>query len=278
MIVADDTDIMIIGVAHATEINGTVFQKKGNQNRTRLINLSKIAAVLGPVATALLGVYAFTGCDSVSSFAGKGKLPALKLMKKDERFQELFHRLGQELTVTEDDVSLLEEFVCCLYGGQKLKVKNVSELRYLLFCAKGAEIGSHQLPPSHGCLLKHILRANYQAYVWRRSLNAMVMLPEPDGHGWKIVDDELVIDWTDEKPAPDAVIEMMSCKCKKPCNLQNQCSCHENGLSCTDMCKCTCENKVDDDDDEDVGDDEEVCEESGDEGDDGDDDTNVMDY
>ena len=30
VIVADDTDVMIIGVAHATEINGTVFQKKGN--------------------------------------------------------------------------------------------------------------------------------------------------------------------------------------------------------------------------------------------------------
>ena len=29
VLVADDTDVMIIGVAHATEISGTVFQKKG---------------------------------------------------------------------------------------------------------------------------------------------------------------------------------------------------------------------------------------------------------
>ena len=116
VIVADDTDVMIIGVAHASEISGTVFQKRGNQNRTRLINLTQLANVLGPEATALLGIYAFTGCDSVSSFAGKGKLPALKLMRKDKRFIELFHRLGQDLTVTEDDMALIEEFVCCLWS------------------------------------------------------------------------------------------------------------------------------------------------------------------
>ena len=94
------------------------------------------------------------------------------------------------------------------------------------------------------------------------------MLSGPEDYGWKIVDDELVIDWTDEKPAPDAVIEMMSCKCRKPCNLQNKCSCHKNGLLCTDMCKCTfCENKLDEeDDDEDVENDEEECEEVEEEG------------
>ena len=267
VLVVDDTDVMIIGVSHASDINGTLFQKRGNQNRTQLVNLTQISTVLGQEATALLGVYAFTGCDSVSSFAGKGKLPALKQMKKDKRFIELFHRLGQDLDVTEDDMALLEEFVCVLYGGQKLKVNNVSELRYLLFCAKGAEIGSHQLPPSRGCLIKHILRANYQAYIWRRSLDPMVMLPGPEDYGWKIVDDELAIDWTDEKPAPDAVIDMLSCKCRKPCNLQNKCSCHENGLPCTDMCKCTfCENKLDEEDgDKDGVGDEEECEDMEDE-------------
>ena len=265
VLVADDTDVMIIGVALTSDVNGIIFQKRGNQNRTRLVNLTNIGKSLGLEATAYLGLYAFTGCDSVSSFAGKGKLPALKAMKKEKKYVDLFHRFGQELTVTDEDMELIEEFVCYLYGGQKLKVKNVSELRYLLFCAKGAKIGSHQLPPSRGCLIKHILRANYQAYIWRRSLDPMVMLPGPDGYGWKLVDDELVIDWTDDKPAPDTVIEMMSCSCKKPCNLENRCSCHENGLLCTDMCKCTsCEN-IEDEDDLDEPEEEE-CEDSEDEG------------
>ena len=42
---------------------------------------------------------------------------------------------------------------------------NVSDLREGMFCSKGAEIGSHQLPPSRVSLHKHILRANYQAYM-----------------------------------------------------------------------------------------------------------------
>ena len=94
----------------------------------------------------------------------------------------------------------------------------------------------------------------------------MVMLPSPDGYGWKIVEGELVIDWTDEKPAPDSVIEMMSCKCKKPCDAKNDCACHGNGLFCTDMRKCvTCENIMDDEE-EDFGEEEE-CDESDDEDD-----------
>ena len=82
---------------------------------------------------------------SVSAFAGKGKTSALKLLKKEEKFQDLFLRTGQDLTVTQDDMALFEEFVFCLYGGQKLKVKDVSELRYLLFCAKGAEVDINYL-------------------------------------------------------------------------------------------------------------------------------------
>ena len=44
-------------------------------------------------------------------------------MRKDKRFTELFGRLGQDLAVSEEDMASVEEFVCCLYGGQKLIVK-----------------------------------------------------------------------------------------------------------------------------------------------------------
>ena len=110
----------------------------------------------------------------------------------------------------------------------------MSELRYLLFCAEGAALSSHQLPPSIGCLKKHILRANYQAYIWRNRLEKMLILPSPDGFGWKLIDEDLEIDWTDDKPAPDSVIEMLACKCKKPC-AESACDCHQNRLPCTDV-------------------------------------------
>ena len=146
VIINDDTDVMIIGLGHIKSHSGNLFQKLGNQNRCKLINLTQILNVLrSNIFEALIGLHSFTGCDSVSAFAGKGKTSALKLVKKEEKFQDLFLRTGQDLTVTQDDMALFEEFVFCLYGGQKLKVKDVSELRYLLFCAKGAEVDINYL-------------------------------------------------------------------------------------------------------------------------------------
>ena len=39
-------------------------------------------------------MHAITGCDTVSSFAGKGKLSAFQLVKKNVSVQELFARFG----------------------------------------------------------------------------------------------------------------------------------------------------------------------------------------
>ena len=212
-----------------------------------MINLTKISNTLGSnISEALIRLHSFTGCDSLSAFAGEGKTSALKLLMKEERFQYLFLRSGQNLTVTQDDMALFEEFVCYLYGGQKLKVKGVSDLRYLLFCAKGAEVGSQQQPPSRGCLQKHFFRLNYQSFVWRNSLKDLNDLPSPVEYGWKIKREDLVIDWTDEKAAPDTVLELLFCGCKTSCKTKIY-ACVSNGRFCADRCKCdSCVNKIDD--------------------------------
>ena len=90
VIVADDNDVMMIALTHEKEMNGTVCQKRDNKNRTTLVNISQIYQSIGMVDDALLGVYAFTGCDSARAFADNGKLPAVKLMQRDERYQKLF--------------------------------------------------------------------------------------------------------------------------------------------------------------------------------------------
>ena len=51
------------------------------------------------------------------------------------------------------------------------------------------------------------------------------MLPSPDGFGLRIIDGDLEIDWTDDKPALDSVIEMLACKSRKPCT-ESACDCH----------------------------------------------------
>ena len=114
------------------------------------------------------------------------------------------------------------------------------------------EAESHQLPPCQDSLYKHCRRANYQAAIWKNSLRNND-IPSPVGHGWSLVNDgaqeRLVIDWMSGLLAPTAVIELMSCMCKKACN-DGSCDCIRNGLKCSDLYRLiTCSNQPDEEED-----------------------------
>ena len=47
------------------------------------------------MAGALIGMHAFTGCDTVSAFAGRGKVGSFKQKKSDRTYQEAFLELGR---------------------------------------------------------------------------------------------------------------------------------------------------------------------------------------
>ena len=69
-------------------------------------------------------------------------------------------------------------------------------------------------------------------------------IPEPEGHDWKLDERKLVVDWMNDPPAPDAVMEFLSCICTPAC-VNPICVCIVNGLRCTDVyCLSTCENMV----------------------------------
>ena len=87
--------------------------------------------------------------------------------------------------------------------------------------------------------------------------------------------EDLTIAWGEGLPAPQAVMELLSCDCKKEC-VQDSCICIQNYLKCTNLCKLTsCANQPpeydnnktdlhndsddsDDDDDDDESDDSET--------------------
>jgi len=45
----------------------------------------------------------------------------------------------------------------------------------------------------------------------------------------------LTIDWMDGKPAPEAVLELLACKCPRSCRLSD-CIYMANALTCTQTC------------------------------------------
>lgn len=112
----------------------------------------------------------------------------------------------------------------------------MNELRYTLFCSHKGNIESHQLPSCKDSLAKHLQRANFQAAICKRCLQTHPQTPNPVGKGWKLEDGRLVIDWMDGPAAPQAVLDLLSCKCSRSCKLPS-CECLMYGLKCTDMCR-----------------------------------------
>ena len=64
--------------------------------------------------------------------------------------------------------------------------------------------------------------------------------------GWLLNEsNEIEIEWMHGEPAPKAVLDLLSCKCKKACD--EKCECKINKLYCTDMCRlqdCSNQKKV----------------------------------
>ena len=160
----------------------------------------------------------------------------------------MFQQLGMEWNLSDDLHHGLQKFKCAMYCSTP-GTSDINELRYRLFCLKRGDVESNQLPPCNNMLREHSLRANYQAAVWRRSLERCPDIPSPVGSGWCTEDGKLVIDWRGGQPALQAVLEVLSCQCSRSCKLPS-CSCIVNGLKCTDMCRLQdCTNKAEDDND-----------------------------
>ncbi|KAG1654877.1 hypothetical protein GQR58_024815 [Nymphon striatum] len=227
------------------------FLSSSTGNKSRIISIddvssqaniqaNKLGVSNGEYKRSLLGVYCFTGCDTVSAFAGKGKLKALKLLQEEREFVAAFSRLGLSWDVDNNLVNELQKFVCRLYGQ---KQSTVNELRYKMYCSKNGKVKSEQLPPCHNALKQHILRCNYQARIWRLAFENNPVYPEIHDHGWYLENQAIKIRWMTCQPAPNEVLSLRSCSCKRTCQ-PTKCSCIDNRMHCTDLCSCgECQNK-----------------------------------
>ena len=138
--------VFIMALAFHIEIESKLFQKCGAKERKRIIDITKIAASMGAdVCHGLIGMHAYTGCDTVSTFADKGKLWAPKLLRSTKEVNETFAEFGKKWNVAEGLMHKLENFTCLLFAS-KYGTKELNSLRYSLFWMKGG-IESHQLPP-----------------------------------------------------------------------------------------------------------------------------------
>ena len=139
-----DTDVSIISLMVSEKINAYINSKTGNKNKKRIISVNKIKESLKDkydavvsvglecFTRALVSLHAFTGCDTVSAFAGLGKSKAFKIMAKNVDYIKLFEKLGKGWHLEEEIMRYIEGFVCHLYGYSDMK--DINTLSILSLC------------------------------------------------------------------------------------------------------------------------------------------------
>ena len=82
VIASIDADVTFLCLTNYHKFPMSLFQKCCSETRMKYVDIASIDNVLlRNVCEALSGIHAITGCDTVSSFAGKGKLSAFQFVK-----------------------------------------------------------------------------------------------------------------------------------------------------------------------------------------------------
>ena len=237
-----DTDVLVLLISHVRQL----VEYDDVQLYAYLINSDKhydlrsIIEQLGSdICQALPYFYAFTGCDTVSSFYGKGKCKAYDVWiqsKQKQQLTDVFCQLGEKpATVTVEQINILEKYVLELYGATHATL-GASRLDKF---NKSKDNNLRSLPPSKGALIQQIYRASYQAgYLWWQSVEEL-NLPEVEEWGWQLDTNRLHLKptWTLQQSSVIVKDFVSTCSCKT--GKCKTCNCAHRELACLSMCGCS---------------------------------------
>lgn len=238
IICSSDTDVVVIAVSLFQRLGlKTLWIDFGRGKDHRWIPIHEIASAMGTKSSGLCFFHAFSGCDTVSSFHGKGKKSAWHTWNVFEKISPVFTKLSSSpAAVTDEDMQVIEEFVVLMYDRSS-SYKEVNEARLDLFARKQRSYDS--IPPTSAALKEHCKRAAFQAgHIWGQSLLCSPILPSPSHWGWHQKDRTWLPHWTDLPAVAKSCQELTRCGCKKECS--GRCKCFKSGLTCTPLCGCSC--------------------------------------
>ena len=228
--------MVVLAIAHFEDLScQELWFRTGVKDKQRFVPVHAIHHSLGHLLCKCLpSFHALTGCDSTSALSGIGKKKAWKVLIKKNQIQVDLSRLGESSSLQDPVKEIAESFICSIYASGKSFV-NADEARYFLFCQKSLK--SEDLPPTSECLCHHIERANFQAFVWNKSLVSLQNVPSPEGNGWKLDNNKLIPVLMTRPPAPSGINELITCCCTTS-ECKRNCSCKMNNLACTEACLC----------------------------------------
>ena len=210
----------------------------GKGEHTRWIPIHDVAFSLGPEKTnGILFFHAFSGCDVVSGFNGKGKKTAWQTWNVCNEASTMFTKLSQcQSAIEESDLQVLERFVLLMYDRSS-SATSVDEARLDLFTRK--QRSYELIPPTQGALKEHAKRAAFQAgHIWGQSIVRQPELPCPSKWGWVKDGRKWKVLWSSLETVSKSCQELTKCGCNTKCG-GGRCKCKNFG--CTPLCNCACE-------------------------------------
>ena len=215
-----------------------IYQRSIQKKWYNILNIIKYVGQ--SVCQALPFFYAFSDCDTVSSFHGIGKCTwwdALMNYASKDDLTGIFSKLSMTPNcITDQDMIAILDFMKSAYFSPDDVNENLSSLRLKYFLHR-CDDNFKKIAPSYSALCMHVKRACYQAgYLWAECL-CDVSLPNPCEWGW-MRDNEghLAPQWLPESVSVDHGKLLVTCSCKtKKCK---NCKCAKLCVACLPQCKC----------------------------------------
>jgi hypothetical protein len=244
VIKSSDTDVLVLALHYFPQMDhiDQMWIETGvitaATDLRRYIPVHQLCGTLSSEFCQILpAAHALTGCDSVSSFFWIGKKTVFKVLitKGARLFSDLCFLSADDVGQATDAA---RKFVSTLYdqdGKLQKYHEDLNELRMKLATTKDKSLS--QLPPCEDSFRQHVQRASWQTKVWMSSHLARPDLGSPDGHGWRKEDENLLPVFF-EGPMASELLQDLICSCTPKSHCTRNCTCHQNNLTCTELCTC----------------------------------------
>lgn len=232
-----DTDVVVLAVSFFNRLSiSELWIHFGVGRAVRLIAVHELTEALGPDKSLVLPVFhSLTGCDTTSSFCGKGKKSAWEAWSSYPLATEAFFNLNDdEDCLAEATISVLERFLIVMYDRTS-DCTSLDAARMQMFTKKAKSLES--LPPTSDAFLLHVKRTIFQAvHCWGHCMEKEPHFPDPTEWGWTQAGEGWVPKWMTLPEVSQSCSELIHCGCKKGCF--GKCKCVRSHLVCTALCQC----------------------------------------
>lgn len=229
-IVREDVDLLVLLNGLASSVNNVYFQKSSKGESDSLFSSTSFNhGELSFTPGLVLFVHAFSACDTTSALFWHGKIKMLDVLQKHPWLIDVATIFLQPEVTHEEIGSAGNKLLVALYGGGV--TSTLHTLRYEIFVRSAASAKIHlaRLPPTEEAAAQHAYRTYHQVQKW------LGVDKDPTKWGWTSNQQELFPVACVKDPAPQTLLQFISCKCRKGCTGRG-CTCQKAGLKCSVIC------------------------------------------